>query len=112
MAKCKLIALTTPVAGREADFHDWYQNVHLPELVRFPGMLGAQRYQLTAKLMGSDSNPWLAIYDIEVDDPMAFLGAMGQAAAAGKMTQSDASDMATTYTALFTEYGERVEAKH
>lgn len=111
MPNFKLLALTTPVAGKEEEFHEWYQNHHLPEMVSFPGMQGAQRYKLTAKLMGSDTNPWLAIYDLETDDPMAFLGAVGQAAASGKMTQSDASDMATTYTALFEEYGERVVPK-
>lgn len=111
MAKCKLIALTTPAAGREAEFHDWYQNVHLHELTQIPGLNSAQRYQLVAKLIGSDTNPWLAIYDIECDDPAAFLGVMGEAAQSGKLTQSTASDMATTYTALFTEYGERVNAK-
>jgi hypothetical protein len=111
MAKFKLIALTTPVAGKEKEFHAWYQNQHLPELVAFPGMKGAQRYKLTAKLMGSDNNSWLAIYDLETDDPFAFLGAVGQASAAGKLTQSDASNMATTYTALFEEHGERVVPK-
>jgi hypothetical protein len=111
MAKYKLIALTTPVAGKEKEFHDWYQNHHLAEIVAFPGMQGAQRYKLTAKLIGSDANPWLAIYDLETDDPMAFLGAVGQASAAGKLTPSDASDMATTYTALFEEHGERVFPK-
>jgi hypothetical protein len=107
MRKFKLIALTTPVAGKEKEFHAWYQDRHLPQLVAFPGMKGAQRYKLTQKLMGSDSNPWLAIYDLETDDPVAFLGAVGAAAAAGKLTQTDASDLATTYTALFEEYGER-----
>jgi hypothetical protein len=111
MAKFKMIALTTPVPGKEDQFHDWYQNTHLPELVAFPGMQGAQRYQLVTKLMGSDTNPWLAIYDIECDDPMALLGTLGEAAATGKTTASDASDMATTYTALFSEYGERVVPK-
>jgi hypothetical protein len=108
MRKFKLFALTTPVDGKESDFHDWYQNRHIPEILSFPGMRGAQRYKITAKLLGSDTNPWLAIYDLETDDPMAFLGALGQAAAAGKMTQTDASDMSTTYSALFEEYGERV----
>jgi Ohr subfamily peroxiredoxin len=108
MAKFKLVALTTPVAGKEQEFHAWYQNHHLPEIVAFPGMKGAQRYQLTAKLMGSDSNPWLAIYDLETEEPMGFLGAVGKASAAGKMTQSDANDMSKVYTALFEEYGERV----
>ncbi|MGB8363128.1 MAG: hypothetical protein ACLQUZ_11385 [Rhizomicrobium sp.] len=111
MAKFKLIALTTPVPGKEDAFHDWYQHIHLPELVAIAGMQGAQRYQLVAKLAGSDTNPWLAIYDIECVDPMAFLGAVGQASASGKLTPSDASDMATTYTALFSEYGERVVPK-
>jgi hypothetical protein len=110
MARFKMIALTTPVPGREAEFHDWYQNTHLPQLCGLAGVTGAQRYQLVAKFMGSDTNPWLAIYDIECDDPTVFLGSMGEASASGRMTQTDSSDMATTYTALFAEYGERVNA--
>lgn len=108
MPKYKLIALTTPQSGREEDYHRWYDNHHLPELVNKFGMTGAQRYELVAKLIGNDSNPYLAIYDIETDDPMALLGRIGQATAAGELTQSDAQDMATCYTALFTERGERV----
>jgi hypothetical protein len=108
MPKAKLIALTTPVPGKEAEFHDWYDNTHLKEICSFAGVQGAQRYQLVAKLMGADTNQWLAIYDIDIDDPAKLLGEMGQAAQSGKMTPSDASDMATTYTALFVEHGPRV----
>jgi len=108
MRKFKLVALTTPVEGKETEFHAWYQDHHLPEMVGFPGMRGAQRFKLTTKLIGTDSNPWLAIYDLETEDPMAFLAAVGEASAAGKLTQSDAADMTKTYTALFEEYGERV----
>jgi hypothetical protein len=111
MAKFKMIALTTPVAGREEEFHVWYQNVHLPELCTVAGLHGAQRYKLVTKFIGEDTNQWLAIYDIECDDPMTFLTAMGEAAGSGRLTQSDSSDMGTTYTAFFSEYGERVEAK-
>lgn len=110
MAKCKLIALTNPIPGKEAEFHDWYQNTHLRELVAFEGVEGAQRYKLVAKLIGADANQWLAIYDIETDDPGALLARMGQAAASGTLTQGTASDMATTYTALFIEHGPRVES--
>ena len=108
MPRYKLIALASPVAGKEDEFHDWYQNKHLKEIISFPGGKGAQRYKLVTKLMGSDPNQWLAIYDIETDDPMQFLGAVGQASAEGKMSQTDANDMGTVYTALFEEYGERV----
>jgi hypothetical protein len=108
MAKFKLIALTTPLPGKEDEFHDWYQNAHLPELVNTFNMEGAQRYELVAKLAGSDENPYLAIYDIEADDPMAFLGKMGEVAQSGELTPPSFQDMATTYTALFGELGERV----
>ena len=80
----------------------------LAELVNKLGMAGAQRYKLAAKLIGSDENEFLAIYDIEADDPMAFLGAMGAAVQGGELTESDAQDFGTCYTALFTELGERV----
>lgn len=108
MAKFKLIALASPVAGKEEEFHDWYQNKHLPQIIGLPGGVGAQRYKLVAKLMGSDENEWLAIYDIECDDPMEFIGGMVQANQEGKLDQTEANDMGKVYTALFSEYGERV----
>ena len=79
-------------------------------LISLPGGVSAQRFKLVAKLMGSDTNQWLAIYDFEGDDPMALLGAMGERAKSGQMTPATTQDMATTYTALFTEYGEEVKA--
>jgi hypothetical protein len=109
MAKFKLVALATPVAGKEDEFHDWYQDTHLPQMNALPGGRGAQRFQLVAKLMGADVNQYMAIYDVEIDDPMAYLGALGQASAEGRLTQSASNDMGTVYTALFSELGERVE---
>ena len=111
MAKCKLIALTTPLPGKEAEFHDWYQNAHLPEIVSIPGFQGAQRFELVAKMMGSDENQYLAIYDAESDNPGALMAAMGELAQSGKMTPPIYQDMATTYTSLFVECGEYVKAK-
>ncbi len=106
--KMKLIALTRPQPGREAEYHEWYDTKHLPELVNKFGMAGAQRYELAARVMGSDQNEFLAIYDVEAEDPAAFLGALGAASQAGELTHSDAQDFGTCYTALFTELGERV----
>lgn len=108
MPKMKMIALTTPLPGKEDEFHDWYQNAHLPELVNGLGMEGAQRFQLVAKLMGSDENQYLAIYDIDADDPGAFMTKMGEFAQSGEMTPATTQDMATTYTAVFVEMAERV----
>lgn len=108
MVKMRMIALTTPQPGREQEFHDWYNNVHLHEIVNTFGMEKATRYELVAKLMGSDTNQFLAIYEFEADDPAAFLGTMGAAAQSGKLTQSDAQDFGTCYTAVFREIAEPV----
>ncbi len=110
MAKCKLVALTTPLPGKEAEFHDWYQNTHLPEIISIPGFEGAQRFSLVAKMMGADENQYLAIYDAESDNPGALMAAMGELAQSGGMTPPIYQDMATTYTALFTECGDYVKA--
>jgi hypothetical protein len=108
VAKFKMIALTTPVSGKEAEYHEWYQKVHLPQLCSFAGIDSAQRYKLVAKMIGNDTNQYLAVYDIETDDAMKLMGAIGEASAAGKLTQTDASDMGTTYTALFEAFDDVV----
>ena len=108
MPKMKLVALTRPLPGREEEYHEWYNTKHLPQLVNKFGMAGAQRYKLAAKVTGSDENEYLAIYDLEADDPLAFLAAMTEASRSGELTRSDAQDFGTCYTALFTEFGERV----
>lgn len=107
MARFKMIALTKPVEGREEEYHQWYQNHHLPEVCALPGVTGAQRYKLAAPLQGFDGRPFLAIYDIETDDIMQTLAGFGTA----KMTPTEASDNAGAYTVIFEEFGERVEAK-
>lgn len=111
MPKCKLVALTTPAPGKESEYHDWYQNTHLPEMVSFPGTIQAQRFKLVAKMVGADPNQYLAIYDIEVEDPAAFLAAVGEGAGSGKLTPGTASDDTTTYTAFFVECDEPVVAR-
>jgi hypothetical protein len=108
MAQCKLIALTTPIPGREQNYHDWYNNVHLPEIVNGMGCQGAQRFELVAKMIGTDANQFLAIYDIETDDPEGFMAKMGAFAQSGGMTPSDSTGDAG-YSAFFRAIGDRLE---
>jgi len=107
MPKYKMIALTKPVEGKEAEYHEWYNNVHLPEICAMPGVTGAQRYKLAVPLQNFDDRPFLAVYDIETDNIMETLGGFQT----NPTTQSDASDSAGAYTVIFEEFGERVNAK-
>jgi len=40
------VVFSNPVADREDEFNEWYDNVHIPELLTVPGMLSATRYAL------------------------------------------------------------------
>lgn len=109
MVQCKLIALTTPFPGMEQEFHEWYNNVHLPEIVNGLGLKGAQRFELVTKMMGADTNQFMAIYDVEIDDPASFMAQMGAFAQSGKMTPGTASDQSVGYTAFFRAIGDYLE---
>jgi hypothetical protein len=41
-----LCVWTEPAAGAEAEFHDWYEQEHLPLLARVPGWLRSRRFTL------------------------------------------------------------------
>lgn len=108
MPRFKMIAHTKPMPGREAEFNEWYQNTHLPDICSIPGVVGAQRYVEAAAMMGADDRKYLAIYDIETDDIDAVHNAIIQATISGKFTPSSANDVANSYLVSFVEFGERV----
>lgn len=87
MKKYKMIALSTPIKGREDEYHKWYQNVHIPEVISATGFKGAQRYKLTMGLQGN-TQPYLTIYEIETDDIGKTLGEVGSRAT----TRTEAMD--------------------
>ena len=55
---------TRPVSPeREADYHDWYDEIHLPEILAFDGFVAARRFGP----IGEDG-PFVAIYEMDADD--------------------------------------------
>lgn len=59
------IDFTDPI--REAAFNDWYNNVHLPELLALPGFLNGWRLQVTDEgpAVGEPGQTYIAVYEIE-----------------------------------------------
>jgi len=52
--------------AREAEFHRWYDTVHLPHVLQVRGMLSAQRYKCVHQRFGQSG--YMAVYDLAVDD--------------------------------------------
>lgn len=60
-----LLALVNPVEGRDEDFREWYWNTHIPEVLKLPGFVAAQRYRFGSETAGRASHRYATIYEIE-----------------------------------------------
>ena len=63
--------------AREAEFNEWYDRVHLPELLALPGFHKAWRLKVApdSRALGGPGQTYIAVYEIEspaVFDQLAF----------------------------------------
>ncbi len=108
MARYKMVALTNPVEGKEEAFNDWYQNVHLPEVVAQQEFVSGRRYRVKQPLLDPSGYRYVCVYEIETEDFGAFMNRMAARAQSGARTMSDAADRAGAYTVIFEECGAEV----
>ena len=85
-----LTVLSNPTEGRENDYNEWYDQVHLSDVLKVEGVVGVRRYRLAGPQGEENGHRYLAIYELRTDD----LGATLQAMAEADMTMSDAIDLA------------------
>ena len=72
MARHKLVALTNAIPGQDQAFREWYIGRHLDDVLRFPGFISAQLYEVMDNAF--DPEPeygYYAEYELESDDPVA-----------------------------------------
>ena len=85
------LALSNPVSGEvEAEFNDWYDNVHAKEVLALDGVRSARRFRLApAQVMPGDevtAHRYLALYEVETQDWDAFVAAFQNGFADGRIT--------------------------
>jgi hypothetical protein len=81
--------MADPLPGREAEFNDAYQNMHMGDLVQLPGWTGAQRFRLVPDVTPRNIKPLyrrgnLIIWDQEGTDPAKLQSEALAAIAGGK----------------------------
>lgn len=100
MARFKLVAISNPVPGREAECGRWYDEIHLREMVGVPGILSAQRYELLRGAPSKAFKRYLAIYEVEADDEEAARAIITRLNAA-QLPLSDALEVSSVNLAVF-----------
>ncbi len=110
MSKYIMMVYTNPVEGKEDEYNEWYSNVHLSEVLGLPGFVGAQRFELTdPSAQGAPPHKYLAVYELETDDPNKPSEALNAALVAGELNMSDALDMSNPASAIYGPISDRLE---
>ncbi len=82
---------TMPVSpDREEEYHKWYNDTHLAEIVSVDGIVSARRFAPT-----DGESPFVAIYELDCDDLDAVVQRLADLGASGRMSSLELLDMAT-----------------
>jgi len=101
MRKFRMLVFSDPLKGGESDYNDWYSGRHLADIVAMRGFTGAQRFKLQSVPLGECTNRYLAIYDMETDDPDAVVADMFSLRDTAAMPMSPAFDMSSVKVFVF-----------
>ncbi len=97
MGKYRVLIKSNAVAGKEAAYEEWYNSIHLGEVLAVPGFKSGQQFRNPPEADGSSpAHSHAALFEVESDDINATLAGLGEEFASGRMTLTDALDTATT----------------
>jgi hypothetical protein len=57
--------------AREKEFNDWYDNIHMPDMLKTPGLIKATRW-MSADNKENEVRKYLALYELETDNLEEF----------------------------------------
>ncbi|MGE3692912.1 MAG: hypothetical protein AB7F98_16175 [Novosphingobium sp.] len=111
MRRFKMLVFSEPFEGRDEEFNEWYTTRHLDDICALPGFTSAQRFTLHSVSMGAMLNKYLAIYDVETDDPDWVIENMFANRDTPAMPMSPAFNIDPTSVMLYEELTGTVYAK-
>jgi hypothetical protein len=86
----KLVVLSRPVDGRDDEYNDWYTNQHLGDVLKVPGFASAQRFKIKGDPVAGEAWDYLAVYEIDHENPKSVLDELGKRAGGEQMPMSPA----------------------
>jgi hypothetical protein len=91
MPKGVMIVMSDPSSpDREDEYNEWYNNVHIPDLLKLDPFVSARRFKI---LDEESSHRYVAVYELEADDLGDVMGVIGKAVENGEIRMTDAIAM-------------------
>ncbi|KHK90422.1 hypothetical protein [Novosphingobium malaysiense] len=101
MGQYILVIPSSPVEGQAGAYNSWYGGQHLADLLKVPGVQVASRYEAQALTDDVPPAEFLAIYQIETEDPQGVLAEIVRRSETGEIGLSPALDMSSVKIWLY-----------
>ena len=98
----QMLVLSRPASPeQEAEYNDWYNNTHIPQILKLPGFVAARRFKLSVDMADGAAWPYMAIYEIEDEDPQAAFKRLEAAALDGTIAHGIAFDYPSVHASIY-----------
>jgi len=98
-----VVVLTEPTEGKQDEFDEYYENLHLDEVLATTKWDTARRFELVDEVGGKCPLKHLALYEVEADDPADIIPTLNRTRP--ERQQSDALNRKTASVWVFSETG-------
>jgi hypothetical protein len=116
VAENVFLVLTNPIEGEDEAFNKWYDTEHVPEVLDVPGVVSAQRYDLSEVKVPEDedlpaqlpppTHRYMVVYELD-REPDQVMQAFLSRVMSGKLSLGDTLDLSTISLTGWTPRGER-----
>ena len=94
MAQGLMLAYSSAVPGREAEYEEWYEQVHVPDVrAAIPSVTAVHRYRRIDLSGGGGAPRFVAVYELGDADVATAAAQLGAAGAEGRLRMTDSIDM-------------------
>jgi hypothetical protein len=107
MAQFVFIAAGSAQPGHEEEYNSWYENEHLPAVLRVDGFVAATRYRSAPTSLSASPYGYVTIYEVEAESAELAHATLMDAAKSGALGSSAASDRERAGAWFFEPAGER-----
>lgn len=105
VSKYLMVVTSGAKDGRDAEYNEWYDSTHIHDVCAVPGITSGQRWDAMPEAsINPPPAPYLAIYEIDADDPTSATGELMRRAQAGEISHSDAIDLDTAKIWIYKQH--------
>ncbi len=110
-----MLVFSNPVDGQDGPYNEWYDQIHLAEVLAVPGVISAQRYALApVEILDTEEHPappppahrYLALYELD-GEPGEIMAECGRRMVSGEMSMHESLDPGSLSTAIWRARGPR-----